>query len=1063
MAANETVSIDVLINTAESTKSLTELRQVTKQLQDQLKQTGLGAADINKIETALSGTRERVEDINAAINAGKDGGIQGFASLGRNIAGSFGVATGALGLFGSKNEELNDIINKVNASVALLSGIQAGADALRDAGILKGLVLSKAKVAATELETGAIVKQTIAQRALNLVMSANPIALVITAVAALAAGFAFLTSRQDEASTSQAELTEEEKKYNEEVKNTNASLAQKESSLTNEIALLKTQAGKQRDLKALEIDKQAEIDAERNKNKTIIDEGEALYNRQFELITKGLFNLTEKEKAELALLRGDKKIDAYASFKEVEAKIEEKYALKRKTIEDNSFEDQQKRRQDALKAIENFYKTSNELSQRYTNDTLQIEKKAIEQSTEDKIQKERDAFNAVVNSQLLSNAELKKAQEAALAERNKFFDNETAALKEFQDRRNKLLEERIQNESATLGKQRDLNIQAERDSAAADIKQNQEEAQVRFNLAEKAYQDELVRIGKSFEDKNAVIKAQSIRLTNVETGLLEDKNRLIAEKDKEFTLKLEEQKLQLQLDSAKLRGEQTATIELQILDNKFEQEKLKVSDNDKLTDGLTQARNEKVKAQYEEQTDLLQKSIDEDTKKIKNQGITRQLIDFEGQEKYLGYLKNTFDKGKALLDKQFADGTISREKYDRDLFFLQQKYEIASLASQITFTDDSKKIMADEQKKIDSLLKNSLTNRLEEQRKSQKQELDNLISFSEDKINRIKGDPKLNDEQKGEAIVTAEKELEDAKTAIVKEGVAQRTRIIAEEVNAQVQLYAQVGNSLINAAQQVSNAIIEIQNNRAAIEAQQREQDYTNLSQKLQDEAALETQALYDKYNAEIEAKKLTNEYLNASDQERAELLKQIEDEQTRKVAEAQRKQVEAKFKADYDKAVADNKAIKDQNDRAKKAFEIQKALQIAQVTMNTVVAASAAYATLAATTVGLAAAPFVAAGIGIAGAAQVALIASTKFVPGNTSALPTLTPYDPSSSSGGGTGSGSSSSQSQFVGGFDFNNSSLFGQAYPFPMSDQRVYVLESDITTTQGRVATIEDRNTF
>ena len=185
--ANEQVSIDILINTAESTKSLTELRQVTKQLQDQLKQTGLGAADINKIETALSGTRERVEDINAAINAGKDGGIQGFASLGRNIAGSFGVATGALGLFGSKNEELNAIINKVNASVALLSGVQAAADAVRDAGILKGLVLSKAKIVSTEAETVAVGKATLAQRAWNLVLSANPIALVITAVVALVA------------------------------------------------------------------------------------------------------------------------------------------------------------------------------------------------------------------------------------------------------------------------------------------------------------------------------------------------------------------------------------------------------------------------------------------------------------------------------------------------------------------------------------------------------------------------------------------------------------------------------------------------------------------------------------------------------------------------------------------------------------------------------------------------------------------------------------------------------------------------------------------------------------
>ncbi len=1019
--AEEKISIDVLINTAESTKSLTELRSVTKQLQDQLKQTGLGASDVAKIESALSGTREKVEDINAALNAGKDGGLQGLSSLGRNIAGTFGVATGALGLFGSKNEELNAIINKVNASVALLSGIQSAADAIRDAGILKGLVLSKAKVTALAQETvategaaaatgvfatiqggltAATTLATTALRTLWTTLLANPLTAILAGITAIAAAtYAWVLATDDT-----TEANERLKASLDRLNNNYDANYQAEVDLQNLrrkaandfIAQKKAEGASVKeiyDLETAEINKQLVENAKlqglvKNNSK----EEQALKVEEQGLRAKFALITTQFKKDEQKLNKETH--DKYVTDKQKELELERE----RIKLQGESF----KALREYFVGWEAFLHRINETDKLrlqsidFTESLLQ-QSKAFEEFTKERTRLNNEYLAAFEKNKQAETTATKLELEKSISTLEKFDIDFSKKLQTISLTRTQTLKDSIDKDETVIKEAQNTEVN---DLATTEA--------LKLDLIEKSYNQRLKIIQE-------VYKKESLETINFRNGR------------SDAQLVLDQAKEEQKLEKLKTKAIETSKRAAQV-------KELEATTN----------FNKLIVKEYE-QPEILN-------------NLKQQL------DERLNLLTDAFKKEFIAIGVSRLNGVYTEEEYNAKVLELDKKLLVAKQNRTNSFFIDANKELRKFREEELGFDRSSLEKALLNQQQINQKRLDDIEVYAKERQKIILENPNLTQDEKIKQSGELVKEIEALKTEAVLLNSQERTKIIADEVNAQVQLYAQVGNSIVNAAQQVSSAIIEIQNNRAALETQQREQAYTALSQKLQDEAALETQALYDKYNAEIEAKKLTNDYLNASDEERARLLKEIEDEQTVAFAAAQRRQVEAKFKADYDKAVADNKAITDQNARAKKAFEIQKALQIAQVTMNTVVAASAAFATLAATAAGLAAAPFVATGIGIAGAAQVAVIAATKFVPGNTGALPTLTPYDPSSSSSGGSSGSSGSSNSQFVGGFDFNNNALFtGNQYPFPMSDQRVYVLESDITTTQGRVATIEDRNTF
>ena len=212
----------------------------------------------------------------------------------------------------------------------------------------------------------------------------------------------------------------------------------------------------------------------------------------------------------------------------------------------------------------------------------------------------------------------------------------------------------------------------------------------------------------------------------------------------------------------------------------------------------------------------------------------------------------------------------------------------------------------------------------------------------------------------------------------------------------------------------------------------------------------IEINAIYDKYNAQILAL-----------QELGESTKLLEEAQGADIAEIKKKY--------SDQEIADARAVKDaktqmaldglnavmsltsafakDNEKSqKKAFEINKKLQIAMALIQTYQGVQAIFASAAANpaTILFPAQPFIAAGIALAsGLANVQNIRKQKFSGGSAGG----------SFGGGVPGGGGAAPRIEPV----TNTSTLV------PQEDQKVYVTETDISDTQNKISVIEAQSTF
>jgi|LakMenE18May11ns_1017448.scaffolds.fasta_scaffold9946415_2 Txe/YoeB family toxin of Txe-Axe toxin-antitoxin module len=164
--------------------NLNELETELKILQETLKTLDFGTAAFKEATRNIATLRTKIDEIDKASEG--IGAEKKFRAIGDAInilTGSFQVLSGAIGLFTSDSETLEEVQKAETAALNVLNialGINAVNTALVESATLRKTIAEKASTLATKAAT-------IAQRAFNAVLSANPIALVITAVVGLGA------------------------------------------------------------------------------------------------------------------------------------------------------------------------------------------------------------------------------------------------------------------------------------------------------------------------------------------------------------------------------------------------------------------------------------------------------------------------------------------------------------------------------------------------------------------------------------------------------------------------------------------------------------------------------------------------------------------------------------------------------------------------------------------------------------------------------------------------------------------------------------------------------------
>lgn len=203
---------------------------LTTQIENQTKQLALlrlegkqGTAEYQQLSKETAILRDAVKDATAEIThmASDTSNLDAVLSFAAGASGEFAAFTGAMELFGAESEDVQEAQKKLQAAIAITTGVQAIQNAVqKQSAIMLGIsrlqmaALSKAQVynrLVTMQGTKATLAATVAQKAFNLIASANPYVLLALALVTVVGALVLFASNTDKSAKNQQKLNEAQK------------------------------------------------------------------------------------------------------------------------------------------------------------------------------------------------------------------------------------------------------------------------------------------------------------------------------------------------------------------------------------------------------------------------------------------------------------------------------------------------------------------------------------------------------------------------------------------------------------------------------------------------------------------------------------------------------------------------------------------------------------------------------------------------------------------------------------------------------------------------------------
>jgi hypothetical protein len=205
---------------------------LTTQIENQTKQLALlrlegkqGTAEYQQLSKETAILRDAVKDATAEITrmASDTSNLDAVLSFAAGASGGFAAFTGAMELFGAESEDVEEAQKKLQAAIAITTGVQAIQNAVqKQSAIMLGIsrlqmaALSKAQVynrLVTMQGTKATLAATIAQKAFNLIAAANPYVLLALALVTVVGALVLFASNTDKSAKNQQKLNEAQKAW----------------------------------------------------------------------------------------------------------------------------------------------------------------------------------------------------------------------------------------------------------------------------------------------------------------------------------------------------------------------------------------------------------------------------------------------------------------------------------------------------------------------------------------------------------------------------------------------------------------------------------------------------------------------------------------------------------------------------------------------------------------------------------------------------------------------------------------------------------------------------------
>lgn len=203
---------------------------LTAQIENQTKQLALlrlegkqGTAEYQQLSKETAMLRDAVRDATDEITrmASDTSNLDAVLGAAAAASGGFAAFTGAMELFGAESEDVQEAQKKLQAVIAITTGVQAIQNAVqKQSAVMLGIsriqmaALSKAQVynrLVTMQGTKATLAATVAQKAFNLVAYANPYVLLALALVTVIGALVLFASNTDKSAKNQQKLNEAQK------------------------------------------------------------------------------------------------------------------------------------------------------------------------------------------------------------------------------------------------------------------------------------------------------------------------------------------------------------------------------------------------------------------------------------------------------------------------------------------------------------------------------------------------------------------------------------------------------------------------------------------------------------------------------------------------------------------------------------------------------------------------------------------------------------------------------------------------------------------------------------
>ena len=205
---------------------------LTTQIENQTKQLALlrlegkqGTAEYQQLSKETAILRDAVKDATKEITnmASDTSNLDAVLGLAAGASGGLAAFTGAMELFGAESEDVQEAQKKLQAAIAITTGVQAIQNAVqKQSALMLGIsriqmaALSKAQVynrLVTMQGTKATLAATVAQKIFNLVAAANPYVLLALALITVVGALALFASNTDKSAKEQKKLNEAQKAW----------------------------------------------------------------------------------------------------------------------------------------------------------------------------------------------------------------------------------------------------------------------------------------------------------------------------------------------------------------------------------------------------------------------------------------------------------------------------------------------------------------------------------------------------------------------------------------------------------------------------------------------------------------------------------------------------------------------------------------------------------------------------------------------------------------------------------------------------------------------------------